>query len=59
MQRILTVLVVALVMAAVLVVMATPAFADPKGGNFKPGPAPPDKNFKSPNDGGCAGPCGG
>jgi hypothetical protein len=52
MQRILTVLVVALVMAAMVVATAMPAFADPKGGNFKPGPAPPDLNFKSPNQGG-------
>ena len=52
MKRILTVLTVALVMAALVVVMAAPAFADPKGGNFKPGPDNPDKNFKSPNQGG-------
>ena len=52
MKRILTVLTVALVMVALVVVMAAPAFADPKGGSFKPGPDNPDLNFKSPNSGG-------
>ena len=51
-KRVLTVLTVALLMVTLIVVMAALAFADPKGGAFKPGPDNPDLNFKSPNQDG-------
>ena len=52
MKRTFTVLMLALIVAAMMAVTASMAFADPKGGNFKPGPDNPDLNFKNPNQGG-------
>jgi hypothetical protein len=52
MKRTLKVLMLALIVMAVMAVTMSMALADPKGGNFKPGPDNPDLNFKSPNSGG-------